>query len=1036
MADTFCFPFRNLNDIDFSNLIQGHQSSVNNGFPISELDSLCYCPIDGEMDAYMEDVDPDNYFVNTLRPSISECKYYFLDAPEYLSAPCQQSCFSLIHLNIGSIPKNLDTFTAQCMSPLKWYFDIVAFTETKLNNEIENLYDIPRYTKFCNNNSRNSGGVALYVLDVYSCHTRPDLIFKDECIESLFVQLADDFLVGVVYRRPNTNPKEFLDKFQNILIILKAERKRCYVMGDFNLDLLKWDTSVPVNDLIAICHSKMFLNTISKPTRVTDTSATLIDHIWSNDSLQNIKNGILYTNISDHFPVFAIYEYSAKDHGDRDGKTVIQRRNFSNENITRFKDKLREVNWELIYASENPNVCFATFLLIFCACFNLCFPLEHKVVKSKSLAKPYITAEIKGLIAERNKIQRKYAKRPITYGEAYRTIRNRVTQMIRAARSNYFKHQLEIYCRNLKKYWKVINDILCRKRKSASNDSQFKVSNRIITDRSEVVEGFNGYFVGVGETLARQCPSLGTNYRDYLRNRIEVEFCFPEVTENMFLNVVNNMKNTAAGHDDIPMFIIKRVASDISAVLVYLCNISFSTGTFPSTLEIAKVLPFFKSGDKMLFKNYRPISVLPALSKILEKIASDSFRQFCSSNSIITDAQYGFMQSKNTEDATLAFVGDINRAFDEGEYTIGVFLDLSKAFDTVDHKILLAKLEHYGVRNRSYNWFSSYLQFRKQYVSYDGYNSDLSQVHYGVPQGSILGPLLFVLYINDIVNTSEYLRYILFADDSNFYISHTNINYLLTLMNQEMDKIQKWVITNKLTINISKTHYMIFHRRKLPLNLEPLSIGETVLERVSNTKFLGITIEDNLKWHKHALTVARKLDKLSGILYQTRHMLTERALKQIYYALIYPNIIYCQTVWGAAGSTVIKQVIKSHKRVLRTIVGVGRYAHTDSFYSNLKILKLEDINIFCCALYVFKSLNNLIVNRYFTSRSNDFYSLRDPDLLRLPAARTTQSQSFISYHGVKVWNSLPQDVRNKTSLHSFKMSLKTYLFNKYQNNDR
>ena len=503
----------------------------------------------------------------------------------------------------------------------------------------------------------------------------------------------------------------------------------------------------------------------------------------------------------------------------------------------------------------------------------------------------------------------------------------------------------------------------------------------------------------------------------------------------MLLNVVRGMKNSAAGGDNIPMSLIKDVIVDISSVLIHLCNASFRSGIFPDILEIAKVLPYYKSGDKELFSNYRPISVLPAFSKILEKIVCDSLRQFCISNSIITEAQFGFMEGKSTEDATLNFVGDIVKSFDEGQYTVGIFLDLSKAFDTVDHEVLLVKLDHYGVRNECFMWFLSYLKNRQQYVSYNGSNSDLYQIHYGVPQGSILGPLLFILYINDIVNTSQHLKYVLFADDSNFYISHTDINYLLTLMNQEMDKVRAWIIANKLTLNISKTHYIIFHRRNLPSDLQPLVMGETILERVISTKFLGITLQENLKWHNHIQNISRKIDRLNGILYLTRHMLTENALKQMYYALVYPNIIYCQTVWGSSGTVVSKQIVTSQKRVIRTITGARRYEHTNSIFSDLRILKFEDVNIYCCALYVYKSLNNIIDNRYFAFRTNEFHSLRNTDLLRLPTVRSTQSQRFINYHGVKIWNSLPSDIRNKTSIHSFKVSLKKHLFDKYDNND-
>ena len=309
MADEYRFPFQLLDDIDFFIHNEGsNETDGESGISLSELNRLCYPPINGEGDEYIGDVDPDVFLVNSLGLLVPDCKYYFPDTPEYILSPSHAKGFSVIHLNICSIPRNLDTFIDQCISPLRWRFDAIGFCETRLNNDIEHLYDIPLYTKFCNNHSRNSGGLALYLLDTYDGNVRLDLMYQEESIESLFVEIGCDFVVGVVYGRPNKNPGEFLEKFHDILERLKVERRKCYIMGDINLDLLKWETNIAVSDLVATCHSKLFFNSITKPTRVTDTSATLIDHIWSNDTLNNTSNGIVFTRISDHFPVFAIYK--------------------------------------------------------------------------------------------------------------------------------------------------------------------------------------------------------------------------------------------------------------------------------------------------------------------------------------------------------------------------------------------------------------------------------------------------------------------------------------------------------------------------------------------------------------------------------------------------------------------------------------------------------------------------------------------------------------------------------------------------------
>ena len=1024
-------PFQFVDNADLVVLLNSNSSSdaIVNLISLDELNKKNFRPIVCDERGFQDNVDPDRFLRDSLGLQLPECNYYFPEPCDFNINP-NEAFLSLLHLNIGSIPKSLEGFFEQCISPFEVNIDIFGFTETKLTNDIEHLYDIPMYNRYCNNNSRRSGGVALYIKDVFKCRELPHLRYTEETIETIFVEVDYDTVVGVVYRRPNTDEREFLDKFSNILMQLETRSKSCYIMGDFNIDLFKSNNNT-VKSLLANCHSKLFFNTITKPTRVFGASATLIDHMWTNNASQNILNGILFTNISDHFPTFSFYRW--KNNNVKGKPSTVVKRNFCEDNIVQFMECLRQVCWTLVYASQDANVCYRNFILIFLNCFNKCFPLEEKTY-IKSHHKPYITPEIRTLITQKNKLQRKYAKKPITYGEQYRQLRNKITQKIREAKGNYYKRQLQQCEGNVKKIWTIINSILSRKESSPSNEKSFKVNNSLISGPSEIANQFNKYFVEIGSKLASQIHSEQIDFRQYLLNRYDDEFKFPVVTRDQLLHVVKSMKDSASGHDEIPIRIIKIIIEDIADVLLYLCNLSFTAGTFPDLLEIAKVLPFFKSGDHSLFNNYRPISILPVISKIIEKLAFESLYKYCIEKQIITESQFGFMRGKSTEDAILSFTENILSAFDKKQFTIGVFLDFSKAFDTVNHNILLSKLDYYGIRHRAKDWFYSYLSKRQQYVSYNGHKSGLSSTSCGVPQGSILGPLLFLIYINDIIHSSQYLKFVLFADDSNLYLSNDNLNDLTTMLNQELELVRKWIISNKLTLNLNKTHYIIFHRKKIPLHIPSIMLGNSVLERVQFTQFLGVTIQENLRWDKHIQKVSDKVNKLCGILYLTRHQFTTSALNQIYYSLIYPNLTYCITVWGASEKSKISQIILAQKRVIRTVRNLQRRDHTNESFASLKVLKFVDVVNYFHAVYVFKSLNGIKENNYFHRRTNAAYNLRNGDTLQTPVASSTQTQRFIAYHGAKIWNSLPLNIRNKNTLSSFKTSLKSFYITSYNSN--
>jgi hypothetical protein len=451
-------------------------------------------------------------------------------------------------------------------------------------------------------------------------------------------------------------------------------------------------------------------------------------------------------------------------------------------------------------------------------------------------------------------------------------------------------------------------------------------------------------------------------------------------------------------------------------------------------MKIAKVIPIFKAGDKQTFSNYRPVSLLPQFSKLLEKLFNKRLMQFIKTKKVLYSGQYGFQNNLSTNNAIMELTEEITSAFDESKYTLGVFIDLKKAFDTIDHNILLQKLKRYGIRGVANKWIYSYLEERLQYVSVNNTKSTKQTVRCGVPQGSVLGPSLFILYVNDMCKASNILKAILFADDSNLFLYGHNIKDMCDVVSNELNYLNQWFAVNKLSLNVSKTNFMIFSKTNINEDYT-VSINKVNIKRVYMTKFLGVNIDSQLNWASHINLVKTKISKNVSIMYKLKYILNNSALYSLYCTLILPFLNYCNETWGNNYYVKLQPLITIQKKAMRIIEKSEYRAHTMPIFLKYKTLKLEDLIKFNSMCFMYKvHINSIPISlaKYFC-RINQMHDhgTRHCNDLQIKCCKSKQKSFAMSIVGPKMWLQIPQALKSLPTLNTFKRQYKNSLIVNY-----
>ena len=778
------------------------------------------------------------------------------------------------------------------------------------------------------------------------------------------------------------------------------------LLGDWNTDFLsKRQATIPeCKQLKALFKCLQFSQLIKDPTRITADSQSLIDLIATNNP-QNIKDsGVISAGLSDHEMTFCM----RKINWQKAPPQMKIFRNYAKYDRDDFCEDLKKIDFDCSMDNTDVNELWHSFKEKFTSVAERHAPTILKRVRGLNNC-PWLNNSIKRQMRQRDFLLKKARKSGLQVDwTKYRSQRNRVNNLIKKEKENYNRRLIHENSRDVNSFWRTVKKIVPDKSKEAS--PTIKIDGVLSTNKSLIANAFNKFFVNTAASLCNSFAQAKTKVLAcaFSTRANNSTFLFAQVSESTVLSEICRLKSgKAVGLDNIPPRLLKDAAGIICKPITAIINASLSQSKVLEDWKAAYVIPLYKKGKKGKtdnIDNYRPISILPVISKLLERTVHSQLVKYLQENHLLSPYQCGFRKQHSTTFAALSFADTIKRNIDQGLMTGAVFVDLRKAFDTIGHSLLLKKLSSIGIKGKELKWFEDYLKDRTQTVGVGGVSSDPLSITSGVPQGSILGPLLFVLHVNDLPHSIRHCNVLMYADDTVLFCAGQNTSVIQETLNQDLSNISAWLQDNSLFLNTTKTETMLFgtHAKLAKFKDFNININGLSIKRVYEFMYLGVIFDDTISWTSHIKYIVSRAGKRLGMLSRLRRNLTVHAANTLYLSFIRPIFDYCDSVWNCCGSVNASTIDNFQRRASKIVT---RTKDSNIALNNLKWPTLQlrrDKHVFNLVQKCISGNCPQFFKEYF--HFNRARVTRQNKFLHLPKVRTETAKKSFYYNGCIIYN--------------------------------